>query len=774
MDDINEKLFAQLGGSGSSAAQVPADQPVVKPTAGTPNQDEGLDRWRILMVELAYLFNASFQDAHYWEGVKAEKDTFRQFVRIIRELNQMPGTSNEIRIQFRGAQKAKFSDKIDYVMSFAEIMVDLPVIAALTRRMGLRVKHLEGRLQKSFEAFAAQAIKSLRIKIPENPDNSLESMRVSLRVISCFQQAVEKGVPIGFDRDGEKFSIDPITDDMGQPDPNLTTVAALNGISSASMHDLMAKVKKAVQPRGDSSSGETPINIFQAMFSIKSLQQKLLKPPIEINSDGSSSAQANSAAGFGDASGVAGGSGGQAMGSGMNPGVVKARVAQFVKQAFGDKPENAKKVMRSMYGKDFQTISQEDLGERMTLVTDMLRTLEQNSKGQHLMQDVLHRIQGGLDQVPQGLLDDVVVDDKGIRYWSDQGEQRVENVDERLLNVVGHAKQKSAIQKKQRTVLSPSADFSLQDYSKIGADFGINDQDAEDIITLFKSCFDAQGNFLRASFEKKVPDFAGCKKKVFDILWEFLKETPRRNDRLPFLNSLQLLVKETKNPIQALKVLLSDFAMDPAGVEYFDRNAIMLANQFLRTYNKEINMDIEITPEEVLLVIEGLDPSVVNYASWKLDGEQKSFFEKFITIRKRLIDSLDVDSPDTHYLPIRFLLALEREIHIFLSLVGGSSAYTVVRAALNVYGDPASQVYLLKESRSHMTALLQHLAVLIRGFGRLGTQKDLELLNEVKNNEDGFYALGNDARHEALVRRILGWIDTSKNNITTRSSKAAS
>jgi hypothetical protein len=774
MDDINEKLFAQLGGSGVSAAQVPADQPVVEPTAGTFNQDESLDRWRILMVELAYLLNASFQDALYWEGVKAEKDTFRQFVRIIRELNQMPGHTNEIRIQFRGAQKAKFADKIDYVMSFAEITIDLPAIAALTRRMGLRVKHLEGRLQKSFEAFAAQAIKSLRIKIPENPDNSIEAMRVSLRIISCFHQAVDNNVPIGFDKDGEKFSIDPITDDMGQPDPNLTTVAALNSISSAAMHDLMAKVKKAVQPHGSSPSGETPINIFQAMFSIKSLQQKLLKPPIEINSEGFSGAQTNPAAGSGDASGVVGSPGGQAMGSAMSPGVVKARVAQFVKQAFGDKPENAKKVMRSMYGKDFQTISQEDLGERMILVTDMLRTLEQNPKGQHLMQDVLHRIQGGLDKVPQGLLDDVVVDDKGIRYWSDQGEQSVENVDGRLLNVVGHAKQKSAIQKKQRTVLSPGADFSSQDYSKIAADFGINDQDAEDIITLFKGCFDAQENFLRASFEKKVPDFAGCKKKVFDILWEFLKETQRRSDRLPFLNSLQLLVKEIKNPILALKVLLSDFAMDPAGVEYFDRNAIMLANQFLRTYNKEINMDIEITPEEVLLVIEGLDPSVVNYARWKLDGEQKSFFEKFITIRQRLIDSLDVDSPDAHYLPIRFLLALEREIHIFLSLVGGSSAYTVVRGALNVYGNPASQVYLLKESRDHMTALLQHLAVLIRGFGRLGKQKDLELLEEVKNNEDGFYALGNDARHEALVRRIIGWIDTSKNNISTRSSKEAS
>jgi hypothetical protein len=80
----------------------------------------------------------------------------------------------------------------------------------------------------------------------------------------------------------------------------------------------------------------------------------------------------------------------------------------------------------------------------------------------------------------------------------------------------------------------------------------------------------------------------------------------------------------------------------------------------------------------------------------------------------------------------------------------------------------------MKESQNNMTALLQHLAVLIRGFGRLGTQKDFELLNEVKSNEDGFLALGNDASHEALVKRVLGWLDASKNSITARSTKAAS
>ena len=147
---------------------------------------------------------------------------------------------------------------------------------------------------------------------------------------------------------------------------------------------------------------------------------------------------------------------------------------------------------------------------------------------------------------------------------------------------------------------------------------------------------------------------------------------PARGDRLPFLNSLQTLIKEMNNPIQAIKVLLTDFVLDPAGVKYPDRNAIMLVNQFLRTYNKEISMDIEITPEEVLLVNEGLNTNAVNYARCKVDGDQKAFDKKFKTIRKSLLESLNTNSSDSNPLPIRFLLALEREIHIFLSLVGGS------------------------------------------------------------------------------------------------------
>jgi hypothetical protein len=504
---------------------------------------------------------------------------------------------------------------------------------------------------------------------------------------------------------------------------------------------------------------------------------------LEINSEMSAAAQMGQQAGSGRVGGqpsaAAGASGqpsaaaatGQGMVATMDPGIVKARVAKIVKESCGKSPENAKKAMKGVFGKDYKQITPESLGERLVLITNLLRAMEKDPNKEQLIQEVLSRIQGGMDQIPLEMLDDVVVDDKGVKFWTAKGETVVDDVDENVLNVLDTVKKRSAKKKKTQTKLNPAAEFGAPQYEAMAEDFGISVQDAKDIIVLFKSCFDAQGKFVRASFEKNIPEFVRHEKSIFGILWELLKGTPDRSDRLPFLNSLQVLVKEIKNPLQVIKVLTADFIADPANVEYTDRNAIMLASQFLRTYNKEINMDIEITPEEVLLVKEGLDTSVLNYIRWKVDGEQKAFFEKIVTIRKGLLGSLDPDNFFGPRLPTRFLLGLEREVHIFLALVGGKTAHSVIQGALKVYGNPASQIYLLKESQNHVAALLQHLSVLIRGFGRLGEKKDLAVLEQIKDRQKGFLSLdmGDAARLAALVRRVVGWIDTAKNDIQARS-----
>ena len=121
-------------------------------------------------------------------------------------------------------------------------------------------------------------------------------------------------------------------------------------------------------------------------------------------------------------------------------------------------------------------------------------------------------------------------------------------------------------------------------------------------------------------------------------------------------------------------------------------------------------------------------------------------------------------------LPIRFLLALEREVHIFLALVGGKTAFEVMRSALNDYGNPASQIYHLKESPAQMEALLSHLAAVIRGWGRLGRQPDMPLLDEIKNRQNQFMDLHPDRRYQIMVGHLMRLIDASKATIRSRNS----
>jgi hypothetical protein len=514
------------------------------------------------------------------------------------------------------------------------------------------------------------------------------------------------------------------------------------------------------------SSGQQPANVYQAIFIVKSLRQRLVRPSIEINSERSSQAET-------DAKGATGGTAGRGSGSGgipvqMDPAVLKAGVAQFVKQAYGDSPQKAIQVMKTIYGSDYHQLDLAALEGRLQLMTDLLSSLEGSEKGQALMENVLDRIQAGMDQLPQPVLEDLIYDGDEVQIWEDDRAKPIGKADDNLLNIIDTAKDRSAARQKMRAVIRADGKFTSKDCEQLSRTFDIPIQEAEEIGQLLKSCFDNQGNFQRALFEKNVPGFAEHPRKIFEILWAFLREIPRRSDRIPFLNSLQLLVKEIQQPKQAAKILISDFILDPGGVSFPDRNALMLIIQFLRTYNKEINMDIEITPEEVLMVSKGLDAGVASYLAWKIDGEQKRFADKMATIRRKLVQSLEQAGGDVNVMPIRFLLALEREAHILLAIIGGQTATDVIQEALKVYGSPGSRIFLLKESPSFFTSLLQHLGILIKGIGRVGHEADFALLDGILQRQQGFIDLSAEPRHTALVRRTLGAIDTAKHDIGTR------
>ncbi len=242
MNDSADKLNQKLYGIGSPKQEPVSTDADPDQTAPVPFSPDEQDHWRILLVDLVYLLNASFRDIYYWEGVKKEKDTFKKFVGVLNELNRMPDNDGRVQIIFRGSTGTKIPEKNDYIIGYGDITVDITAVTAIIKRMGIRVKHLEGRLIKAFEMFSDQGIDTVFVKIPDGSDESLQRIRVSLRIVSCYRKAIEDDTPIEYTAGGKQHSLRLILNEAGQPDPNLTQIAALNDLSPDSLNEMVKKV----------------------------------------------------------------------------------------------------------------------------------------------------------------------------------------------------------------------------------------------------------------------------------------------------------------------------------------------------------------------------------------------------------------------------------------------------------------------------------------------------------------------------------------------------
>jgi phage regulator Rha-like protein len=393
--------------------------------------------------------------------------------------------------------------------------------------------------------------------------------------------------------------------------------------------------------------------------------------------------------------------------------------------------------------------------------------LENSPRGEEILDSVIASLQKRMEQVRDDVFDDVSVLNDEVSIKSGSTATFIGKVHNRLLSMISLFKERSETKKMMETIRRQGMVFDSVDYAELARRFDVSDQDVMNIIEQFKKCFDQRGYFLRADFEAKIPYFMTHEKKIFEFLWSYLKETLHRTDRVAFLNSLQTLIQKMKQPKRALRFLLADLCHDPSQVDFSDRNAFMLGSLLLRKYNKELKTDIELTPEEVLFVRKGLNDDISRYAAWRLDVDQQRFHTKVETVHQRLIQSLanqNIEAPK--YNP-HFLLSLEREAFIFLSLVSGTTARQILINALKEYGNPESEIYTLVTDEKLLLLFLQHLKVLIRGIGRTGQIDDLNLLAGLKKNEEGFCQIYSADRDKETVRRILLLADASMKNITT-------
>lgn len=303
--------------------------------------------------------------------------------------------------------------------------------------------------------------------------------------------------------------------------------------------------------------------------------------------------------------------------------------------------------------------------------------------------------------------------------------------------------------------------------------FKIPNDDTERITRLIEKLFDGQGNFIRKTFEAMLDELARHGNHSFELLWCYFKALKGRANRVSFLNALQHLISRINRPKHALRFLLADFCRYPDRVEPSDRNAMMLANILLRTYNKELDVDIEMTPEEVLNVRNGLDRDVVHYAQFRIDSVEYRFATKVCTIHEKLVELLDDAAPGRRRPSVRHLLFLEREIFIFLSLLSGRTAHLILISALNEYGDPRAGIYRHLRAAIYLPVFLQHLKIIVRGVGRVGTREDVGLLRQIGEYGLELSKLSGASEHQRSVMRTMEWIDNVIRSITSANSTPA-
>jgi hypothetical protein len=117
---------------------------------------------------------------------------------------------------------------------------------------------------------------------------------------------------------------------------------------------------------------------------------------------------------------------------------------------------------------------------------------------------------------------------------------------------------------------------------------------------------------------------------------------------------------------------------------------------------------------------------------------------------------------------VKYLLSLERELYIFLSILNPPIAGHVLRNAVKAYGDPRGQIYGLKKARENLNSLITLLRVIVRALERVGTPEDIRYLKQIKEKESDFAMRKDDAQFLDMLGRVVHYCDRAIQAIEDR------
>ncbi|MEJ2157085.1 MAG: hypothetical protein P8X96_17260 [Desulfobacteraceae bacterium] len=734
LDDEAQSLFEQLGGLESWKEHGTTGGDRLAETLRA--EQMRLDKVRILLIRTAFLVSRYLKDDAFAGGNADESEVFAQLSDVLVQLSDLSGHLGCAFIRFRGAPSdPELPDKYDYELVIGNTTVDSLMAPSVARRNAGQAAKLPELLLDAFSVFADYGVNNIYIEIPDNIKTQLPIIRVNLKILSGFRQSRRTGSSVLVDLDGRQITVPVINDESLFPDPNLTLLAGLNRLKVTSMEALVEKIDHWLRKKSDPKSNSNKYTaVYNAALEFPKIRAQLRKPLVEMNNVKWLISETKE----------------------ENVTLEKAYVARLALEMAGATPQKVAKLIKSIYGDDYARINKTILGERLNLSSDLLWAAEKRTEKTDVRKELLGNLSQRLDQVKDHVIDAVEVSQAGD--GEDAADGSGKGVHHHVYQMVNFYKGRSTTHKKMVGMVHRPIAFKSRDYKILAKDFRISHEDAVALVDKLKNCFGEGGCFQKKRFHDACGHFKQYEQKIFGFLWHHMKDAILPGDRVAFLNALQELTAQMKQPKRAFKILLEDICSDPEKVQFSDNKALMLANLIVHRPDKSL-ADYEITPEDIVLNQHNLDPMVVQYAAWRIDKEREQFFTKVKTIHTKMMEALCLGETSEKHIPASVLLNLERELYIFLAMVACDTGKSILRSAVNEYGDPHSEIYQQKESDQFLGGMIQNLRVSLRGLGTVGGMQDINILEGVKQHNENFQRLKNDRQFRTQARLVTEWAD---------------
>lgn len=736
-----------------------------------------------LLVGLVHLLGLFLEHSRSSFKARATSVLFDQLLRHMHLLETIPGHDGVITIQRVGGPVSPHTGSPNYHISLGTLAVSGMggTFAAYGTDDGRRLR-MDATLRQAFDCLASHGIDSIRLQLPGQAIEKIDQFRLSLNIVARFRAAVEKSATIVFRYFGRSTRVPVVADSLGRPDPNLTIMAGLNGMSAANARELVkhAEASLSLSTEGRHLAGDEPAmreGSYELIFGQASLSSQLVKPLIEINT---------LAWVMGNSSGPAGGvdkppalpnGGGQKIHA-VDPrfawrsfSVDRFRqpvTSQYLAEQLNSDDPEIVSAIRAVTANDFDCLDIQEAGRRLVVATVVLKAIEQHSRDPLIIDRLIHHLQDQLMWVPEAVLTNIAVQRKGIKLHAPGKTLVVGMIHPRLLDMIVLVKSAAMTRQKIRTAEDVAFVFNYPNVRLLAERFGIDTNHALHLLGLLKCTVGSAGRFNRTVFESQSEELWRYGDTLFEIYFCLLKQMPRQEDRLSLLDAFSLLISRLNDPVRAIRFVLDNLFHPDHTICYPDRNALVLANRLLIGKPVTHRGGMQCTSDTRLMAESAPNPDMLRYVRWRLAADKVYVGVVLERIQQAILHSL-VAEPGARSMPASYLLALEREALVFLSLTGTSTARSILRRALLRYSDPQSTMYQKKFKAIYVDAVMDHLRTIILGIGRMGNPKDTSSLEAVIGNFERLGALDPGTDYSRKTTQLVRTVEAAIQTIRSRS-----